>query len=161
MSRKAIVWNSKDVILREICAEDAEQIVQWRADPEVYRYFKVPRKISVHEHLRWFNEAYCLNKNRVDFIVLNPGQTLVGTVGIIWDEERKTAEVSYLIAPEHRGKGLAAKALCALCSFGKKQWDVSRFIACVHRENLSSRKFIEAQEFTWVKNEGAFRIYQK
>lgn len=161
MNGQGILWHSEEVTLREISVEDAEYIVLWRSDPQVYRYFKEPRKITLHQHIQWFKESYCLNNNRVDFIVLDSDQAPVGTVGVIWDEGSKTAEVSYLIAPEHRGKGLASKALYALCAFAKKRWDVDQFTACIHQQNLPSQKFIEAQGFAWVKNEDEFRIYQK
>ena len=161
MSNTSAFYQTKDVILREISADDAERIVRWRSDPAVYQYFKMPRKITVEEHLQWFAHSYCLNSDRRDFIVFSHSGEPLGTVGVQWNKEERTAEVSYLIDPEYRGHGWASKALYALCLYAKQQWKANVFVACVHKANLPSQRFIESQGFIFVKNEDDFAIYQK
>lgn len=161
MNNVPAFFQTEEVILREINENDAENIVRWRGDPNVYRYFKTPHRITLAEHLHWFTYSYSMNSDRRDFMVLSHSGEPLGTVGVRWNAEEKAAEVSYLIAPEFRGHGWASKALRALCSFAGQQWSVDVFVACVHQENIPSQRFIESQGFVFTKKEDEFRIYQK
>lgn len=161
MKKVPAFYQTEEIVLREINQNDAENIVRWRGDPNIYRYFKVPHKITIEEHLHWFEQSYSTNCGRRDFIVLSHAGESLGTVGVKWNKDTKTAEVSYLIAPEHRGHGWASKALYALCSYAKEQWKATMFIACVHQANIPSREFIKSLGFAPVKKEDDFIFYQK
>lgn len=161
MSGQAILWRSEDVILREISAEDAERIVQWRADPEVYRYFKNPRQITVEEHLAWFENVYAADANRLDFIVWTPEGLPVGTASVNWEPETGDAEVSYLISSAYRRQGWAKKAVKALCMLASERWPVRGFTAVINKENKASLEFIRALGFAPDKDEGQFQVFRK
>lgn len=161
MSGQAILWRSEEVILREISAEDAERIVQWRADPEVYRYFKNPQQITVEEHLAWFQNVYAADANRLDFIVCTPEGLPVGTASVNWESETGDAEVSYLISSAHRRQGWAKKAVKALCMLAGERWPVRGFTAVINKENKASLEFICALGFAPDKDEGQFQVFRK
>lgn len=161
MKKMPAVWETADVILREIGADDAARIVAWRGDPQVYRYFKSPRRITEEEHRSWYEDQYRRNEDRRDFIVLSKAREPLGTVGVSWQACENTAEVSYLIDPRYRGQGWAGKALAALCEFARTQWAVQAFSAVVHKQNLPSQGFIQAQGFVCQEEDGEFWIYRK
>lgn len=161
MSRKAIIRNFKDVILREISAEDAEQIVQWRADPEVYRYFKNPHRITVKEHLSWFENVYLTDTNRLDFMVCTSEDLPVGTASVKWEPETGDAEVSYLIGGNYRRQGWARKAVEALCAVAGERWPVRNFTAVINKGNIASLEFIRALGFVPDKDEETFQVFRK
>ena len=161
MKQMPAIWETQDVILREIEMEDAECLVRWRSDPAVYQYFKSPRKITREEHILWYENRYRGDANRLDFIVRSKDGQALGSVGVVWKPETATAEVSYLIDPEFRGQGWAKKALAALCGFARTQWAVRAFDAVVHKQNIPSQKFIEAQGFVQQEEDGEFWVYRK
>lgn len=161
MNERPIRWENEEVVLREISADDAGLIVRWRSDPDVYRFFKNPRKITLEEHLAWFDRCYLPDADRFDFIVLTPNGDPVGTVSAVWEPEAHCVEVSYLICPEHRRKGWARKALRAVCGFSLGRWPVREFVAVVHRQNHASMSFIQGQGFAREKEAGPFFIYRK
>lgn len=51
-----------------------------------------------------------------------------------------TVEVSYLVAPDHRGRGLASRALEALFEWAARELSVSSALIDCHVDNLASRR---------------------
>ena len=100
--------HTERMILRGIEEGDASDIVRWRGDSEVYRYFKFPHQITMEEHLNWYQHRYLSNPDRLDWIgVVAEDGRKAGVFGLAMDED--TAEVSYLLAPETQHRGYAAR----------------------------------------------------
>ena len=53
-------------MLKEITLDDTELIVQLRSEPEVYRYFLSPHRITVSEHIKWYTEHYLSDPDRIE-----------------------------------------------------------------------------------------------
>ena len=49
---------SERLTFREITYDDAGKIVEWRGDPKVYIFFTRPHKVTLEEHLHWYNNKY-------------------------------------------------------------------------------------------------------
>lgn len=131
---------TKRLVLREITESDAEQIVAWRSNPSVYRFFLSPRKISVEEHLDWYMNRYMQDENRIDFIAVEEkGRIPIGVFGVK-RADSLSAEVSYLLDEQFQGKGYAFEAVAALMEFAKKEWNCRFAVAEVHRDNAASVK---------------------
>lgn len=73
------VINTERLTLKEITAQNAPYIVKWRSDPEVYKYFINPHKITLEEHLSWFEDRYANNPNRYDFMAYRVSEGPLGT----------------------------------------------------------------------------------
>ena len=147
--------------LKEIGIDDAEQIVNWRNDPEVYKYFKNPISIDINTHLNWLNNIYKFNDKRVDFIVTTKtNDEKIGVFGInrLNDD---SAEVSYLLDKKSQGKGYASEALAGIENRFKKEWGISTFIAEIHKNNIKSISFIEKMGYIKLKEKGDFVIFSK
>ncbi len=154
-------FETKRCLLREITLEDAIQIVEWRSNPNVYKFFKNPIKIDVDSHLRWFNESYVKNDSRIDMIAFIKNTKLkIGVFGVNRIDSG-TAEVSYLLDPQYQGKGYAFEILSAIEDYFFKIWDIKMFIAEIHKHNINSISFIERRDYTKLKEEGNFIIYGK
>ena len=145
--------------LRGINETDAPQIAAWRGDPAVYRYFKNPRKITEAEHLRWYRERYLPDKDREDRMCLTKDGERIGVFGLI--REGDSAEVSYLLAPEARGKGYAAEAVNGLLRYAKETWRVCRVTAEIHKENGPSLALARRLGFVPADETGDFIIFEK
>jgi RimJ/RimL family protein N-acetyltransferase len=161
MSSERYTWKGEHVTLRSIKEKDAPAIVKWRNDPAVYCFFKVPQKITLEKHLEWYRTSYLRDENRIDFIVELEEAKQAGTAGIIWRQEKRQAEISYLIGQEHRRQGVAAQALKTLCQHAPLLWPVKSFAAIIHQDNIPSQKFILAQGFVLYNKEGTFLNFTK
>ena len=110
MARDLDIIQTERLILRGINETDAIKIVEWRSDPEVYRFFKSPHKITVREHVAWYNNSYLPNENRFDWMCIEQSSgKRIGVFGLVRDED--LCEVNYLLASEAQHKGFAAPAV--------------------------------------------------
>lgn len=153
---------SERLVYRDIREEDAETIVRWRSDPEVYRYFNSPHKITLEEHLNWFHRSYLLNRNRFDWIARSTSGERIGVFGVSREsEESRSAEVNYILAPEHYGKGYASEAIMRLVDFCRDEWRCSCVAAVIHRNNAASIRLAERLGFTLESEAESFLRYVK
>lgn len=151
---------TKRCLVREICLKDTPKIVEWRNDPEVYKYFKNPIKLDIDNHVKWFNESYLANPDRIDFVaLLKDSFEPIGSFHIN-KINNDSAEVSYLLDYHFRGKGYASEILLALEDIFYKKWNVSIFVAEIHKENTNSLYFIEKMGYMRINEKGNFLIYQ-
>lgn len=77
----------------------------------------------------------------------------VGVTGFIRREEDK-AEVGYLLAKQHQGKGYGYESLRAVCDLAFTQCGIRKLIAKVTSGNVASRRLLEKAGF---KLEGTLR----
>jgi RimJ/RimL family protein N-acetyltransferase len=63
-------------------------------------------------------------------------------------------EVSYLVAPAFRGRGLAPRALSALLAWAARQLSVSRALLTCDVANVASRRVAEKCGFTLAERDG-------
>lgn len=153
--------NTNRLLLRNICEEDAEDIVKWRSDPRIYKYFISPHKITVQEHLNWYNNIYLNDSNRYDWMAVDYSGNNVGIFGI----KRKNmnedvAEISYILAPEKRGYGYAKEALVAIQNFLIEKWKCKFVIAEIHKNNIDSIKFAQKLGMKLISDKGKFVVYK-
>lgn len=147
------------LLLREISEEDAEQIVEWRSDPNVYKYFKSPHRLTLAEHLNWYYTDYLRNEKRIDLMCIEKeSERKIGVFGLC--KQDNEAEVNYLLASEAQHKGYAREALSVLVTFTSKNWAVDRIIAEIHRLNYPSISLVQALGFTVNRSDGEFLFYK-
>ena len=149
------------LVLSDITEDDASAIVKWRSDPDIYKYFVSPHKITLEEHLNWYRTKYVYDKNRFDWIAFS-GEGPIGIFGLKRKSESSdTAEVSYILSPKHYGKGYAGEAVERLIEFCKKEWKCRKVMAEIHRDNIMSVRFIKRLSFVLECAEGDFVRYGK
>lgn len=156
------------LILTDMTEEDAQNVVRWRSDPEVYRYFLNPHEITVEEHLGWFRNSYAKNADRIDWVVRvkSTGEP-VGVFGIKILEKQtecakqKTVELSYLLDQAAQHRGFAAEALCGMMDFAKREWGCEVAVAEIHKENDSSVRLVKRLDFVREEDSGDFTLWKK
>ena len=152
---------TKRCFLKEITIDDSEQIVKWRSNPKVYCFFKNPIKISLESHLKWFNESYLINENRIDLILyLKDTNVRIGVFSICKYEDNK-AEVSYLLDEKHQGKGFASEALNGIELYFASLWGINSFIAEIHKDNIKSITFIKKMGYVKCNESEYFYTLEK
>lgn len=143
--------------MREIIEDDAEVIVSWRSQPQVYQYFRNPHALTLKEHLQWFRNVYSGNDMLASWIYIN--QNLPAGIAGIKREDDVKAELSYLTACDFQRQGYAKEAVEAVMKWSREMWGILCFKAEVHRENTASQIFIQSLGFTYYKENGYFNIY--
>ena len=157
MARVLEKMTTERLILRGINETDATEIVEWRSDPEVYRYFKSPHKITVKEHFNWYNNSYLQNDMRLDWICIEKGTgKKIGVFGLGFGTD--SAEVNYLLAPDSQHKGYASEAIRCLLEYAAKK-NAIHIIAEIHKDNDPSIRLIRKLGFIRERKEGDFEIY--
>ena len=158
MCKELSVVTTERLILRGITEEDSRDIVLWRANPEVYQYFKSPKALTIQDHLDWLHNIYAASDNRFDWMCLEQ-QTgrHVGVFGLVRKEGE--AEVNYLLAPSAQHRGYGYEAVKRLILFANRTWNTKRFIAEIHSQNLASLKLIEKLGFVEEARNGNFILY--
>lgn len=126
---------------RAISLYDTDNIVRWRSDEEIIKYYYNPIPITKESHIKWFNDIYLNTSSRYDFIVILDEMPIGFTSILNIDFNSKSAEISYTIGElAARGKGLGVKMLSAMVEFGFEEFSIKQFIAGIRKDNAASIK---------------------
>ncbi len=98
------------LFLRNATIEDAQDVFNWRNDPDTRANSFNKDEIDLESHMLWFGKRLG-RENTLMYILMN-GNKKAGNIRI--DIEGTTGEISYMIAPEARGKGYGKKILALL-----------------------------------------------
>lgn len=127
------------VALRPVTIADADKILEWQAHPETRRYFRDPRVPGPDEHRVWLADR--LGRPGVVIHMIEHDGEAAGLVRLDAHDEPDTFEVSILVAPERRGRGIGLVTLSLLRVMLPK----ASFVAWVHPKNRISRQlFVNA-----------------
>ncbi len=161
MKKLPSIWETERMIMREITEADTDFIVKLRSDPDAYKYFLYPHPLQKREHIRWFRDKYLNDDCQSGYIArLKLENCAVGVFYARQTDDCKT-EVSYILAPSARGKGLATEAVFGLERLCKACTDVSAFTAQIHVDNLPSLNFINRLGYLPGERFGDFIVYRK
>lgn len=147
----AVTLEGENIILESFKPEHAEQLVAWRNDENVIRYFLNPNPLKMEDHLNWFNNSYLLDGDRIDFVITDKKSgEAAGTAGIK-NIASKNVELSYAVGNSGmRGKGFAKEAVMMLMEYAKNEYRANRATALIHEENAPSRGFILKLGFNYT-----------
>ena len=86
------------------------------------------------------------------------GERIVGIVGVhVLDWDNSTLSLGYWIGDEHEGRGVALRAVRALCEHGFSEWGLNRIEIRAAEENSRSQRLAERLGF---RQEGLLREAQ-
>lgn len=134
------------LLLRKMRLGDAEAMFVYASDPEVTRYVFWETHGSIVESenfLRLAAESY----ERGDFggwgVVVKASGAFVGTCGMEAASEHSRAELGYVLAREHWGKGLMPEAVRRVIRFCFERMGLNRVEARCIAENIASARVME------------------
>ena len=132
--------------LRPWCVADAEWYVAAR-DDLIFQWTTESPALTVAEAQAAI-AALADDDAVASFAVCDSDDRLVGNVTAVIDDG--TAEVSYFLAPEGRGRGLASDAVGLLTGWLVGAMEVDRVVATVAAGNVASTAVLEATGFRVV-----------
>ncbi|MEV7609470.1 bifunctional UDP-2,4-diacetamido-2,4,6-trideoxy-beta-L-altropyranose hydrolase/GNAT family N-acetyltransferase [Microbacterium sp. NPDC089320] len=127
------------VVARAATVDDGPRLFEWRNDPGVRHNSRSRGELDWGSHSDWLARSL-QNPDRRLLIIESDG---VPVATCRWD--RRSAdewEISITVAPESRGRGLAASVLDAAERSLTARPPV-RMVATVHRDNTASRRLFE------------------
>ncbi len=134
------------LLLRKMRPDDAEAMFAYASNPEVTRYVLWETHGSMKESedfLRSASEGY----ERGDFggwgVVLKASGAFVGTCGMEPAPEHSRAELGYVLAREHWGRGLMPEAVRRVIRFCFERMGLNRVEARCIAENTPSARVME------------------
>ncbi len=95
--------------LRTASMDDALDILKWRNDEKSVESSFTKSKISVPQHMEWYKNK--LASPLCHIFILEEDGSKAGMIRV--DQNGDVGEISYMVAPEKRGRGLG-KALLSL-----------------------------------------------
>jgi ribosomal-protein-alanine N-acetyltransferase len=146
------------LILRQVSADDVNEIISLRSNKEVMKYIDRPLIESTEAALQLIQKILDgVNKNEAITwaIALQDDARLIGTIGF-WkiDAEHHRAEIGYLLHPDHQQKGIMQEAISAVLNYGFSTMQLHTIEANVNPANEASKKLLKKNKF---KQEAYFR----
>ena len=154
------VINGEKLTLRPITDADTDDIVRWRNDPEVWRYFLFREPFTPAMHRAWLQNKVMTGKVIQYIIVERESGESVGSVYFRdVDEKNESAEYGIFIGePRARGRGLGTETARLFTRFGLDVLRLHRISLKVLGGNEIARRSYEKAGF---RTEGVFRDFVK
>ena len=143
------------LFLRNATIEDAKDVFRWRNDPETRENSFNKDEIDLESHMLWFGKRLG-RENTLMYILMN-GNTKVGNIRI--DIEGTTGEISYMIAPDARGKGYGKRILALLektLSESEAGERIDKLSGSVLKGNKASCKCFISNGYTQSEEESSY-----
>ena len=146
--------NLREITLKKAEFLDIEFLWYLRNRKETKEFSMVSGKVKWDEHVNWILPILLGVSNKQVFIIKNL-RTPIGQIRFDY-KGRDEAEISISILKEFWGKGFA---LMAIVSGIKKQKDIKRFTATIHKDNLPSANLFKKVNFVFQSSTGNWSRY--
>ena len=167
------------IVLRRASMQDAELLFQWKNDKATIENSITKRGVTMEEHLKWLQnvidsaqrqlfildvDGVSVGQLRLDMEVLagmdkTGAEKEVTATEIQKNKGPVTAEISYGLGAEFRGKGLG-KVLLKQAETLAEMFAISELTAEVLPHNIASQKLFKGLGFAEEKKEDIY-VYKK
>ena len=152
------VIETKRLVIRLLEKGDLPALFAVNGDDEVFRYSPRESWKTDADGQAWFDRVMAHRESGATMqfvLVLRESGRPIGTLAVFhFEESVGSAEIGYVLAREHWGKGLMTEALDAFVAFGFGTLGLKRIEAELDPRNAASVKVLERVGFT---NEGLRR----
>jgi len=126
------------VRLREWAGEDSEWYAESVRDPLIQRFTTESPTLEAAQVLAAIVSLRVTSDSEGFVVCDSASGRRLGNIAMRHDGQ--AGEVSYWLAAEARGRGVAARALALFCSWAYRTVGLGSIWLCVHRENIASQK---------------------
>ncbi|MDB4837328.1 GNAT family N-acetyltransferase [Marinomonas sp.] len=147
----------KDISLRLATIEDATLLLAWRNDRETRQASHHQNVITLEDHLGWLKRSLAIPEQRQIWVAEMDG-VAVGTcrVDCLDDLSENVWELSWTIAPEVRGKGMAHAMLSVFIESFE-----GALVAQVKKDNIASIKVAKKLGFVQKEEKGDVLFFNR
>ncbi|ANF45591.1 GNAT family N-acetyltransferase [Priestia megaterium] len=161
MSNYFPIIKTKRLILREIVAEDAGNILKYLSDKEVMKHYGLEPFTTVKDasnEIAWY-KSILNEKSGIRWgITLKEQDDIIGSCGFLNRVHNHCrAEIGYELSKDYWGNGIANEALEAVIKYGFTHFNLRRIEALIEPANAASQKLIKKNGFI---KEGLLRSYE-
>ena len=151
-------FETKNLIVRKLKAEDAQQLYENHMDEEVRRWF--PNECyadpeEARDAICFYSD--CIDNDHLPFVLgveLKETGDLIGDTGISEVEGNpEETEIGYCIGQKYRGNGYATELLSAISDFVGSRFGIGVIWGRVVHGNQASAKVLEKNGYHFVKEE--------
>jgi len=145
--------------LRDWRLEDAAWYVAQLSDQEILRFTTESAETRT-DQLRDAITKLAAAPRQAGFAIVRPDTgDLAGNIAAVLDDTDETAaEISYWVAAEARGRGLATQAVRELCVWIRTNWPAVRHIGLwTHADNIASQRVALAAGFHRQQSRDGYR----
>lgn len=149
----AVKLETDRLILREMDVEDAADLYEMDADPEVYKYTGdiVPESVAhTAERISKYPDYKKYGYGRWTTVLKETGE-IIGWCGLKYLDDINETDLGYRWKPKHWGNGYATEASLACLEFGFKQLGLEQIVAQAYKENVASIRVMEKIGMTYWK----------
>jgi ribosomal-protein-alanine N-acetyltransferase len=150
------------VRVRLITDADIPAITEACRDPGIARYTTVPHPYEQRHAREWQRRSaagIAAGTDVATLVVDAETDALLGSVGIhAIDPATGRCAAGYWVAPQARGRGVAARGLRLLCDYVFADLGVERIELWIEPENVASQRVAEAAGF---RREGLMRSFMQ
>ena len=154
-----------DLRLRLRADADIPAIVAAARDPEIPRWTRVPDGYDTAKARAWAEQADHEAAEGTGLHLLIVGaddDRLIGSVGLVdVNLAESRCEIGYWVTSEHRGRGVAARAVRLLSAWAFENLPIERIAISADPDNVASRRTAEKAGYTfegvlrsWFENKG-------
>jgi len=141
------------LVVREFCADDAENLFALTSDPQVVRYLEFgPTSHAESQGLVDFATASSVSVPRMDYAlaIVDMGTgMLVGACGLdVSADDSHSADMYFVFRRDRWGQGLASELVPALIDLAWGPAGLNRVSAVVHPDNAASIRVLERAGMT-------------
>ncbi len=145
------VLNTKRFIMRQLVANDAQEIFNLRSNPRVMEFIARELLQTIDEAtkvIERLNGGVATNDWLFWGLVPKGGDKLIGTT-CLWNisKENYRAEIGYDLLPEFHGQGIMSEAIMAILDYGFNTMGLHSVEANVNPGNKASIKLLEKHGF--------------
>lgn len=152
---KLDIITGDNIILRPITAGDTDDIVRWRNDPEVQKFFIFREPFTREMHCNWLETKVETGKVIQYMIIDKADGKSVGSVYLKdVDRANESAEYGIFIGESSaRGRGIGSEAARIFTDFAFAELDLHRISLRLLSDNVAARRSYENAGFV---KEGCF-----
>ncbi|TQO19469.1 RimJ/RimL family protein N-acetyltransferase [Rhodoglobus vestalii] len=157
---QAPTLHTERLVLRPHRIADAARWYEIQSSPDVLAYTSWPERDAAQSRIHLKERTrHVVLKQANDFLALaieHDGQ-LIGDVGLHLRSivsTSRTAEISWILHPEHYGHGFAAEATSAMMNFAFEQVQIQFLVAVIEAPNAASIVLAERLGFQKMAHDG-------
>jgi UDP-2,4-diacetamido-2,4,6-trideoxy-beta-L-altropyranose hydrolase len=154
-----LLIESKTYFIRKATIQDLQVTFEWANHPNTRKYSFSKDPIPLENHVHWFTNK--IQAENCLYLILEYHQVPIGSIR--FDKNKDQAIISYLVSPEHHGRGIGTLLMKQGLSYlaeDKLSKQISRVIGYVFEENIPSK--ITFERFGFQKEmENDTLVYSK